>query len=391
MSTWLAPTDAPLLVVDDERLGQVADAAASARRVALDVEASGMHAYRARPCVLQLAWNGAVAIVDALAVAPAALARLLGADGPVKIVHDVAFDARILAESGVLLGNVHDTSIAARMLGRAATGLAALLESELGIRVSKDMQHHDWRIRPIDVAMMAYLQEDVRHLEALEARLWSELAERGIEDAVIEETQYRLGCAAESGTATRDDLPYMRIKGADKLNARELAALRAIVPLREREAERRDVPPYRIATPDALLHLAKTRPATEADVARVRGLLATPDAADFVSDLARALAEAPPSIPDDERERLRPPRIAMDEIRARREREARLMAWRRDEAKRRSVDEQALLPGHCVKDLAAANARTAEELARVPGIGAFRVERDSAAILRALRGEDPGA
>jgi ribonuclease D len=393
MVTSEARTEAPLLVEDDETALQVAAVAARARRVSLDVEASGLHAYRARPCAVQLAWDEGrrVAVVDALAVSPAALGELLGTAGPVKIVHDVAFDARVLGQAGCLLDHVHDTAIAARMLGRTATGLAALLETELGVRLSKALQQHDWRIRPIDEAMMAYLTEDVRHLEALEARLWGELRDRDIEEAVLEETRYRIACARASLEEPIDDVPYMRIKGADRLPEAELAALRAVVLVREREAAARDVPPYRVASPDALLALARTRPTTAADVARVRGLGAGPDHDAFLEDLARALSEAPPCLPDDERQRLHPPRLPADEIRARREREARLMAWRRDEAKRRGVDEQVLLPGHCLKHAAAAAIATAEDLARVPGIGAFRVQRDADAILRVLRGEGASA
>jgi ribonuclease D len=69
----------------------------------------------------------------------------------------------------------------------------------------------------------------------------------------------------------------------------------------------------------------------------------------------------------------------------RREREAKLQAWRREEAKRRDVDEQAVLPGHCLKDIAALPGDAdAAALASVAGLGALRVERDGAAILAAL-------
>jgi hypothetical protein len=53
------------------------------------------------------------------------------------------------------------------------------------------------------------------------------------------------------------------------------------------------------------------------------------------------------------------------------------------------VDEQVLLPGHCLKDAVAANVTTVDELARIRGIGAFRVARDGAAIVQALRGQGP--
>jgi len=141
----IAATTQPVQVVArDDELHEVVAAASAASRVAVDLEASGMFTYRAHICAVQLAWDaGRVAVVDTLAVSLRGLAGLLGAGGPVKIVHDVAFDARLLAEVEIQLGNVHDTALAARMLGRAATGLASLLESDLGVHIAKDMQRHD--------------------------------------------------------------------------------------------------------------------------------------------------------------------------------------------------------------------------------------------------------
>jgi hypothetical protein len=46
-----------------------------------------------------------------------------------------------------------------------------------------------------------------------------------------------------------------------------------------------------------------------------------------------------------------------------------------------------VLPGHCLKDAADSEPAGLDELARIPGLGAFRVERDGAAILRTLKGE----
>ena len=85
---------------------------------------AGCSRYRARICTVQLAW-------DAASTSPWStrwprrvreLAALLGAGGPMKIVHDVAFDARLLAEVGVELGNVHDTASRRGCWGAAATG-----------------------------------------------------------------------------------------------------------------------------------------------------------------------------------------------------------------------------------------------------------------------------
>jgi ribonuclease D len=377
------------VVAREDELQRVAREAADAPRVAVDLEASGMFAYRARACTVQLAWGGGerVAVVDVLAVGLDPLASLLDERGPVKIVHDVAFDARMFAEAGMRVARVHDTAVAARMLGRAATGLAALLETELGVHIAKDMQQRDWRQRPIDAAMLGYLCADVAHLERLDERLWAEVVERGIEQEVLQETDYRLACAQEA-TATPSTMPpYARIKGVQRLAERDLAALRTAADLREHEAERRDVPPYRVATNDALVAAACARPASFAELVRVRGFpTSTRDARAFGAELVRALASTGDKLPDEERARFERPRTPHSVAKEKRQRESRVLAWRREEAKARGVDEQVVLPGHCLKDAVEARATTPEELARVAGIGAFRVARYGEAILQALKG-----
>jgi ribonuclease D len=362
-------------------------------RLAMDLEASGMFAYRAAICAIQLAWDrgDSVAVIDTLAVPAQGLRELLGAGGPVKIVHDVAFDARLLAEAGVELDNVHDTAVAARMLGRPATGLAALLDSLLQVRIGKEMQHHDWRIRPLDEPMLAYLVTDVAHLEALEGALWAEVLAADIEREVLEETHYRLASASAAARTPSVVPPYARIKGVERLAERERAVLAVIAELREREAMRRDVPPHRVVSNDALVVLARARPKTAAEVARTRGVgTSSPAARAFVEELVRGIASAGESLPPEERARFERPRVPSPVLRAKREREARVLAWRREEAKRRDVDEQVVLPGHCVKDLAEPDGIDVDGLARVPGIGAFRVERYGQALVQTLRAEEKG-
>ncbi len=379
------------VVARDDELRDVVTTAARAARVAVDVEASGMFAYRARPCTVQLAWDdgGQVAVVDTLATSIAPLGELLGPDGPVKIVHDVAFDARLLAESGIALANVHDTSVAARMLSRLATGLATLLDAELGVHIGKTMQQHDWRLRPLDDRMLEYLAADVVHLEALEQKLWTEVGGHGIEDAVLEETRYRIASAIAATQPPEVVPPYARVKGAGRLAERELAVLRLAAELREREAEQRDVPPHKIASADALIAIARARPKTAQELARVRGLtVSTPAGRSFAAALLPLLASAGDHIPEDERHYFEPVRMPAAQARLRRQREARLIAWRRAEAKRRGVDEQVVLPGHCLKDTVDSDVEKIEDLSRVPGLGEFRLRQDGEAILQALRGEE---
>jgi ribonuclease D len=387
----IAPSTQPLQVVArEDELREIVQSASAAARLAVDLEASGMFTYRARICAMQLAWDGRVAVVDTLALPLAGLAGLLGSSGPVKIVHDVAFDARLLAEVDIQLGNAHDTALAARMLGRAATGLASLLESELGVHIAKEMQRHDWRERPLDERMLAYLGQDVTYLAALDDKIWGEVVARGIVDEVLEETRYRLASAVEAVRFPDTSPAYTRVKGVERLAERELAVLRVVAELREREAARRDVPPHRVASNDALLAIARERPRTAAQVVRLRGVPRdTPDAMTFADDVATAVFGAGETLPPEELARFERPRPPAALVRARRERETRLLAWRREEAKKRGVDEQVVLPGHCAKDaveLEPGALADPASLAAVPGIGAFRVARYGAAICSVLLG-----
>jgi ribonuclease D len=236
--------------------------------------------------------------------------------------------------------------------------------------------------------MLAYLAADVAHLEALERVLWREVVERGVEDAVLEETRYRLASAVAGARSPQDGPAYARIKGASKLPERERAALRVLAELREREAKRRDVPPYRVVSNETLLALAHARPTEPADVARMRGVASrSPEERAFVEEMARGLAAAGESIPEEERPLFERPQVPAAIAKARREREGRLLAWRRAEAKQRGVNEQVVLPGHCAQDAVDGDIAGVDDLHRVRGIGAFRVHRDGEAIVRALRGD----
>ncbi len=380
-----------ILAIRDADVADAASRLAVHDRIAFDLESNGLFAYRASVCVIQLAGGTEVTIVDGLTAKLDALKELLGERGPIKVVHDVAFDARMLAEVGVALGRCHDTSLTARMLGKAATGLGALLSSELGVTVDKSMQHHDWRRRPFDAAALAYLASDVLHLEALDDALWGAATTAGITEEIEEETRYRLGTAQASAATPDPRPPYVRIKGVDRVPPADLPVLRRVAALRERESARLDVPPYKVLGNDVLLAVAKAKPRTIDELVRVRGATQGPRAGALAEPMLRAVGEGLDDgpIPEEERMMLERPRLAPAIAKAQRARETRVMAWRREAAKARGVDEQVVLPGHCVKDLAEESPRTPEELARTPGVGEFRVARYGAEILRALEGPPP--
>jgi ribonuclease D len=328
-----------------------------------------------------------------LATPLAPLSAVLGERGPVKIVHDVAFDARMLAECDIDLGNVHDTAVMAQMLGRPATGLASLALSEFGVTLDKSQQTRDWSARPLEATMLSYLATDVTHLEALDDRLRAEAETLGIGDAIAEETRYRLASAIRAVRVPDPRPAYARIKGIEKLGPVDQAIVRRLAETREREAQAIDFPPNELVGNAAILAIAQAHPASVDAVKNIKGAMPRKHAYPIARALVQAVRQgtADGQVPANEMQWLERPLLPPEVARVRRGRESRLIAWRKAQAKERNVNEQAVLPGHCLADLTELEEVDVAHVAAVLGIGAFRVARDGEAIVRVLLTEAPKA
>ncbi|HEX9297987.1 MAG TPA: HRDC domain-containing protein [Polyangiaceae bacterium] len=382
-------SSAPQVITGGSNLARVVEAAAAAPLLAVDVEGNGLFAYRSRLCTVQLAWQQDgethIAIVDTLALDPAPLRALLSAEGPIKVLHDFTFDIKLLAEAGIVLANLRDTSVLARMLGRKSTGLASLLSSELGLVVPKELQQHDWSRRPLRPVELEYLATDVRHLAALYEKLSAHARSLDIEEEVIAECEFKYDAALAPPRERRP--AYLRIKGAESLDGPSLAVLRRLVEEREQLAALWDQPPFKVVGNDVLLWLAQRKPAT------VRELESAPRgiserllnvAPRFVGAILAGQADG--SVPPGEWSNGARPDRAL--LAARRSREKRLSNWRRKEAAARGVDEQVVLPGHCLAELVALETNAADAIARVKGMGPRRIARYGA-ILSTLLADAP--
>lgn len=364
-------------IADPLALADLIERLSSVPRVALDVEGDGLYRYRARACTLQLSTGAHSAVVDALALESLhSLAAITGETGPMKVVHDVSFDARMLAQCELPLGRVFDTAVAARFLGEPNTGLAALLAKHFGVALDKTHQQADWGRRPLTSEQLDYLLDDVRHLPNLAVALEARARKLDVLEEIEEETRYAIDRALEPEIPRE---PWTRIKGARDLSPEERAILKALADMREHEAERRDVPPFRVAANHVLFEAARRRPRSVEDLRRVRGLRRLP-ASLLQSALETARRDGPPVV-----EPATPP--PADERARRRAREKALTSWRAEEAERRGVPVQVVLPGHCLRDLAQLGEPGA--LDTIPGLGRKRIERYGAVLRPILAQQTP--
>ncbi|MFO0627870.1 MAG: HRDC domain-containing protein [Polyangiales bacterium] len=379
---------------DPEALAEAVDALRDAPRVAVDCESNAMHAHRARVCVVQLAAATEdapateVYLVDTLRLGVGGpLGWLLSPEGPRKVLHDFGYDARILAAEGVTLGNADDTAVLARMLGEPATGLASLLSKRFGVGLDKRFQQHDWARRPLRDDALAYLAGDVSHLGRLYASLATETRAAGIEDEVACETAWCLRRALDDATdeARLRRPPFARIKGFRELRGVARAVLREVAEDRERIAEARDLPIGRVLPNAMALAIARERPTDRAALLALTGPTNAnaPWSHVWLDATARGLAS--PSLSPSDRAHYTREEVATDRG-VRKERADRLSAWRRDEAARRGVALQVVLPGHCIDALAADPPASLEALAQFEELGQARRARYGDVLLGLLNG-----
>ncbi len=236
----------------------------------LDTEADSLHRYRERVCLVQMSDGGRDALLDALALPSLdPLRPLLEDPERRKILHGADYDVRMLhRDHRIDLRGIFDTMIAARLVGESPFGLAALLARHFGVELDKRHQRADWARRPLPPEMAEYAAADTRHLRDLAELLAERLRTLG-RTAWAEEEFRRI----ETGRfeAVPDPDPWRRMKGVGGLDRRGLAHLRAAWGWREGRAETLDRPPFRVASNDLLLEIARRRTVSRRELAALPG------------------------------------------------------------------------------------------------------------------------
>ena len=258
------------MVTTRQRLESVVESALEQPRVAVDLESNGFYHYPERVCLVQLAAGDDVYIIDPLSIEdPAPLGELLAASAVEKIFHSADYDIRSLDRDwGFHVRGLFDTSIAAAFTGSERLGLASVLKERLGIEIpkSKRLQRADWTRRPLSGDLLRYAAEDVRHLERLRTLLHDKLDRLGRTGWVKEEID-RL--AAVRYSAPDPKWAFLSTKGSRDLNGRGLAVLRSLHKFRDKEARRRDRPPFKVFSDAVMVAIAAS---PQSDLALVKSI-----------------------------------------------------------------------------------------------------------------------
>ena len=238
------------------KLDGLTDLMRSVDEVALDTEADSFHHFQPKICLIQLSFNEQHFIVDPLAkmdlspfLAELAQKRL--------IIHDAGYDLRLLYADFQFKPTrpVFDTMLAASLAGLKGVGLSSLLTLLFDKTVAKGNQKADWSIRPLADKLLNYAIEDTAFLFQIKQYLETELTRLGRTDWHIETSDWAVR-AAYIEKEQADPNKQWRIKGAGKLDPKEMAFIRAIWFWRHAIAKRTNIAMFMIFRNEDIIRLA---------------------------------------------------------------------------------------------------------------------------------------
>jgi ribonuclease D len=244
---------------------------AAAPIIAFDTEFVSEDSYQPELCLIQLAAQEQLAIVDPFEIEDlSALWNLLTQPGRETLVHAGREEFRFIwKHTGRQPAQWFDVQIAAGLIGLEypasySTLSARLLDKSL----SKHETRTDWRRRPLTPRQLEYALLDVADLEAIRNVLYQRLRELGRLSWLETELAQWQQDLIEYETGER----WRRLGGISGLPPRSLAMVRELSNWRDAEAERRDQPVRRILRDDLLIEIAKRQTADPKRIRAVRGM-----------------------------------------------------------------------------------------------------------------------
>jgi ribonuclease D len=262
----------PTVVTDTDALAALCRRLAGEEFVTVDTEFMRERTYYPELCLVQLAGETEVAILDTvsdrLELSP--LGDLLANPAVTKVFHAARQDVEIFVHRfDAVPTPLFDTQVAAMVAGFGdQVGYDALVSNLTGGSIDKAHRFSDWAARPLSPAQMTYAAADVTWLRAVYRRLRDRLVEEGRLSWVAEEMAILTNLATYR---TDPETAWERLKVRGN-NRRFLAMVRTLAAWREQEAQRINIPRQRLLKDETLMEIAAIAPANPEALSRARGI-----------------------------------------------------------------------------------------------------------------------
>jgi ribonuclease D len=347
-------------------------------RLAIDLEANSMYAYREEVCLIQITIPGQDYIIDPLGVSDLSGLGDIIQDAQVeKVFHAAEYDLILLKRQfDWQLVNLFDTMWAARILGYQRYGLASMLETVYNVKLNKRYQKSNWCKRPLSPEQLTYAQHDTHHLLQLRDHLAQELIAAGRSEEAAETFAEQTQVKLSNNKFTPDD--FWSISGAFDLTRQQQAVLKVLTIYRDQEARQRNQPLFKIFHDKTLLGLAQTMPSSTAAMRDIYGMSAGQTrryGRQLLNIITKGLRAPHPPFP---KRTKRPPEAAMN-------RYDKLHTWRKQTASKRGVESDVIISRAALWAIALKNPQNKAELEQIDEVGAWRCQAYAQDILSVLR------
>jgi ribonuclease D len=264
------------LVNQHQELDACVEELAQCAHFGLDTEFVGERSYHPQLCLVQVATEDALYLIDPLTVGPLDAFWRLVVDGKHQVVvHAGREEARLCyLASGKMPAHMVDLQLAAGLAGLTyPLGHGSLVKEVLGVALPKGETLTEWGNRPLTKSQIHYAFDDVRYLLPVWKKLSARLDKLGRQEWAKEEFA-RLVAGAKPHVANDEAAPerWRKLRGVGGLDRRRLAIVRELYTWREEAAAKNNRPPRTIIRDDLLLEIARRGPTKERDLHVVRGL-----------------------------------------------------------------------------------------------------------------------
>ena len=258
-------------ITTGEQLRQYCCELSHAKSIAFDTEFVSEHTYRPVLCLVQVAADDELAVIDAVTIEDMTpFWEAVVAPGHETIVHAGRGELEFcLAAVGRWPERLFDVQIAAGLAGAEyPAGLGSLLSKFLGQTPPKHETRTDWRRRPLSKRQIEYALNDARFLKPLRDKIRDKLEQLGRLSWLDDEMELWRKQVDHSLSQER----WRRVSGHAGLDARTLAIVRELFHWRDGEAKRRNQPVRRVLRDDLIIELARRGSAEVKHIQAVRGM-----------------------------------------------------------------------------------------------------------------------
>jgi ribonuclease D len=243
----------------------------AAETIAYDTEFISEGNYQPELCLVQIAAEGLLALVDPLSVPDLSPLWQLFCDGRREIIVHACRSEMEFCHRSIrrLPPKLFDVQVAAGFVGNEyPLGFSSILRQFLHLTLRKTESRTTWNQRPLTPLQIEYALDDVRYLEALRRVMRTQLVEQKRLDWYYEEIEH-----VKQHLLTRFETPqWQSLPKISGLPPRELAILRELWFWRDNLARQRNIPASRAFRDDLLVELSRRRTSEEKRIAALRGM-----------------------------------------------------------------------------------------------------------------------